>query len=91
MSLATLSSLTWPGPTYVTTLFSSHVKMVLELMINPIQLPRKSGGLGPDLKLSLLADKSHKIASDYGVLLEEGVSLRGLFLIDPNGTLRQIT
>lgn len=33
-----------------------------------------------------------KMARDYGVLLEdEGVALRGLFLIDPKGTLRQIT
>lgn len=55
-------------------------------------LPRKEGGLGPDLKLALLSDKNHKVAKDYGVLLEdEGVALRGLFLIDPKGTLRQIT
>ncbi|KAG6843447.1 Peroxiredoxin TSA1-B [Tephrocybe sp. NHM501043] len=33
-----------------------------------------------------------KISRDYGVLLEEeGIALRGLFLIDPKGTLRQIT
>ncbi|KAL7413284.1 thioredoxin-dependent peroxide reductase [Mrakia frigida] len=55
-------------------------------------LPRKEGGLGPDLKLSLLTDKAHKVSRDYGVLLEEdGIALRGLFLIDPTGTLRQIT
>ncbi|KAL8283377.1 hypothetical protein RQP46_005787 [Phenoliferia psychrophenolica] len=53
---------------------------------------RDEGGLGPDLKLKLVADKSMKIARDYGVLLEDaGVALRGLFLIDPKGTLRQIT
>ncbi|KAI0728322.1 peroxiredoxin [Fomitopsis betulina] len=53
---------------------------------------RKQGGLGPDLKLPLVADKSMKISRDYGVLIEEdGVALRGLFLIDPKGTLRQIT
>ncbi|PCH34623.1 peroxiredoxin [Wolfiporia cocos MD-104 SS10] len=53
---------------------------------------RKEGGLGPDLKLPLLADKSMSIARDYGVLIEEeGVALRGLFLIDPKGILRQIT
>ncbi|EJD00641.1 peroxiredoxin [Fomitiporia mediterranea MF3/22] len=56
------------------------------------QRPRSEGGLGPDLKLPLLADKSMKISRDYGVLLEdEGVALRGLFIIDPKGTLRQIT
>lgn len=33
-----------------------------------------------------------KISRDYGVLLEEaGVAFRGLFLIDPKGTLRQVT
>ena len=54
--------------------------------------PRKEGGLGPDLKLPLLADKSMKISHDYGVLIEDqGVALRGLFIIDPQGTLRQIT
>ncbi|KAL7624788.1 cTPxI [Parahypoxylon ruwenzoriense] len=54
--------------------------------------PRKQGGLGPDLELPLVADKSQKIARSYGVLLEdEGVALRGLFIIDPKGVLRQIT
>ncbi|GAA5910550.1 thioredoxin peroxidase TSA1 [Sporobolomyces salmoneus] len=53
---------------------------------------RNEGGLGPDLKLKLVSDKSMKIARDYGVLIEDaGVPLRGLFLIDPKGTLRQIT
>ncbi|BFZ64554.1 cTPxI [Saitoella coloradoensis] len=52
---------------------------------------RKEGGLGP-VNIPLLSDKAHKIAKDYGVLLEEeGVALRGLFLIDPEGTVRQIT
>ncbi|KAJ8517891.1 hypothetical protein ONZ45_g4997 [Pleurotus djamor] len=56
------------------------------------QQPRKQGGLGPDLKLPLVADRSMQISRDYGVLIEEsGIALRGLFLIDPNGTLRQIT
>jgi hypothetical protein len=32
------------------------------------------------------------MSRDYGVLLEdEGIALRGLFIIDPKGTLRQIT
>ncbi|KAG5643075.1 Peroxiredoxin-2 [Asterophora parasitica] len=54
--------------------------------------PRKEGGLGPDLKLPLIADRNTKIARDYGVLIEEeGIALRGLFLIDPKGILRQIT
>ncbi|CAL1701739.1 unnamed protein product [Somion occarium] len=54
--------------------------------------PRNQGGLGPDLKLPLIADRSMSISRDYGVLIEEeGVALRGLFIIDPKGTLRQIT
>ncbi|XP_065361703.1 peroxiredoxin-2 [Calliphora vicina] len=50
---------------------------------------RKNGGLG-GLKYPLLSDITKKISSDYGVLLEnEGISLRGTFIIDPNGVLRQ--
>ncbi|CAK5274480.1 unnamed protein product [Mycena citricolor] len=53
---------------------------------------RKAGGLGPDLKLPLIADRSMKISRDYGVLIEdEGIALRGLFIIDPTGIMRQIT
>lgn len=44
------------------------------------------------MKIPLLADKSAAISKDYGVYLEEpGVPLRGLFVIDDKGTLRQIT
>jgi len=54
--------------------------------------PRRQGGLGPDLELPLVADRSHAISRSYGVLLEEeGIALRGLFIIDPKGVLRQIT
>jgi alkyl hydroperoxide reductase subunit AhpC len=57
-----------------------------------INTPRKEGGLGKDLKLPLLADKTNKIARDYGVLIEEeGIALRGLHIIDPKGIIRQIT
>ena len=54
--------------------------------------PRKEGGLGPNLKLPLLADRSMSISREYGVLLEdEGIALRGLFIIDPKGTLRCVS
>ncbi|KAF4622192.1 hypothetical protein D9613_009426 [Agrocybe pediades] len=54
--------------------------------------PRKEGGLGPNLALPLIADRNMQISRDYGVLLEdEGIALRGLFIIDPKGILRQIT
>lgn len=52
--------------------------------------PRRSGGLG-GLEFPLLQDVTHKISTDFGVLLpEEGVALRGLFIIDPKGVLRQV-
>lgn len=41
------------------------------------------------LNYPLLSDISHRISRDYGVLLEEkGISLRGAFIIDPEGILR---
>ncbi|XP_068900714.1 peroxiredoxin 2-like [Tenebrio molitor] len=56
-----------------------------------VNTPRKQGGLG-QMNIPLLADKSFKASRDYGVLDEEsGVTFRGLFIIDPKGTLRQIT
>ena len=39
----------------------------------------------------MLSDLSKQISKDYNVLLENGYALRGSFLIDPNGILRQIT
>jgi len=56
-----------------------------------INSPRKEGGLGP-LKIPLLSDLTHNIAKDYGVYLEDlGHALRGLFIIDDKGILRQMT
>ncbi|XP_063918763.1 peroxiredoxin-2-like [Zophobas morio] len=52
---------------------------------------RAEGGLGK-LRYPLLSDIHKTISRDYEVLLEnEGVALRGLFIIDPKGILRQIT
>ncbi|XP_034254452.1 peroxiredoxin 1-like [Thrips palmi] len=56
-----------------------------------IQRSRKEGGLG-GLNYPLLSDYKKEIARKYDVLLEEeGVPLRGLFIIDKEGTLRQKT
>lgn len=56
-----------------------------------INTPRKQGGLG-QMNVPLLSDKSMAIARSYGVLDESsGVPFRGLFIIDKNGILRQIT
>jgi alkyl hydroperoxide reductase subunit AhpC len=51
-----------------------------------INTPRKDGGLG-EISYPLFADVSKKIATDYGVLTEGGVALRGLFLINPKGNV----
>jgi len=41
------------------------------------------------LNFPLPADLTKKVASDYGVLIEEeGIALRGLFIIDPQGVVR---
>lgn len=56
-----------------------------------VNTPRKEGGLG-NLNIPLLADKNGKISQDYGVYLEDqGIPLRGLFIVDGKGILRQIT
>lgn len=48
---------------------------------------RRSGGLG-ELKIPLLSDFTKTIAEDYGVLLEGGMALRGVFIIDPQGIIQ---
>jgi len=56
-----------------------------------IKTPRKKGGLG-SVTIPLLSDLTKQISKDYGVLLEDvGHTLRGLFIIDGKGILRQIT
>jgi alkyl hydroperoxide reductase subunit AhpC len=52
-------------------------------------MPRAEGGLG-GLKYPLIADITKKISEDYGVLLEGGIALRGLFLIDKAGVVRHM-
>ncbi|MCA9112076.1 MAG: peroxiredoxin, partial [Planctomycetaceae bacterium] len=49
--------------------------------------PRTDGGIG-DVKYPLVADLSKKISQDYDVLLDGGIALRGLFLIDKDGVVR---
>ena len=52
--------------------------------------PRKQGGLNP-MALPLVADLDKNIARSYGVLVNDAVALRGLFLIDPKGLVRHAT
>ncbi|TWT77355.1 putative peroxiredoxin [Posidoniimonas polymericola] len=51
------------------------------------QTARNSGGIGATA-YPLVADLSKSIARDYDVLLDGGVALRGLFLIDKDGVVR---
>lgn len=42
-----------------------------------------------DLRFPLLSDITKDVARKYGILIEEqGISLRGLYIIDPQGVLR---
>lgn len=53
-----------------------------------INTPVDQNGLGK-LNFPLASDLTKKVASDYGILIEEeGVALRGLFIIDPEGELK---
>jgi peroxiredoxin 2/4 len=56
-----------------------------------MQISRNKNGI-EGLQFPLLSDQTHQIARDYGVLIEaKGVALRGLFIIDPDGTLQYST
>lgn len=49
--------------------------------------PVEKGGIG-NVQYPLVSDITKQIARDYGVLFEESVALRGLFLIDQKGIVR---
>ncbi len=48
------------------------------------------GDLG-DLNYPLLSDMTKDVSCDYNVLNEDGISLRGAFIIDPDGVLKSYT
>lgn len=48
------------------------------------------GDLG-DLEFPLISDLKKDISDSYGVLHPDGVSLRGTFIIDPEGTIHHAT
>ncbi|EPY12525.1 MULTISPECIES: peroxiredoxin [Paenibacillus] len=53
-----------------------------------INTPRELNGLGK-INFPLASDITKNVARDYGVLIEEdGIALRGLFIIDPEGELK---
>jgi len=51
--------------------------------------PRSQGGIG-NVQFPLVADLDKSIARAYGVLLNESVALRGLFLLDQQGVVRHM-
>ena len=57
-----------------------------------VDAKREDGGLGGSLNYPLLSDLNKVAARDYEILLEsEGVALRGLFLINPEGVIMHAT
>lgn len=52
--------------------------------------PRKEGGLAP-FQLPLIADLNKQMSRAFGVLHDESVALRGLFIMDPSGVVRSAT
>lgn len=56
-----------------------------------VQTDRKSGGLG-DLKYPLVSDVTKSISKAYNVLIpDQGIALRGLFIIDKEGVIQHST
>ncbi|XP_047982928.1 2-Cys peroxiredoxin BAS1, chloroplastic-like [Salvia hispanica] len=56
-----------------------------------VQTDRKSGGLG-DLAYPLISDVTKSISKSYGVLIpDQGIALRGLFIIDKEGIIQHST
>ena len=49
--------------------------------------PVENGGIG-DIQYPLVQDLNKSIARSYGILFNDAVALRGLFLIDPRGIVR---
>lgn len=84
--------------------FSNHIEefekrntVVLGVSVDNVHSHRawrntkvEEGGIGP-IKYALVADITKKIAQDYDVLVDNAVALRGTFLIDKAGIVRQAT
>lgn len=49
--------------------------------------PIEKGGIGP-VQFPLIADVNHKIVQSFGIEHEDGVALRGSFLIDKEGVIQ---
>ena len=55
-----------------------------------IQTPRRDGGIGY-INYPLISDLKKSISSSYGVLNEDGVAVRALFIIDKEGIIQHST
>jgi len=55
-----------------------------------LQTERDAGGLG-DLKYPLVSDLKKEISAAYNVLTDDGIALRGLFIIDKEGMIQHST
>ena len=51
------------------------------------ETPREKGGIG-NVQFPMVSDLTKEIARSYGVLLNDAIALRGLFLIDQEGVIR---
>lgn len=51
--------------------------------------PVNQGGIG-QIRYPLVSDLTKSISLNYGVLLDGGIALRGLFLIDKEGKIRHM-
>jgi len=52
--------------------------------------PRNEGGI-QGVRYPIIADMTKQVATDYGVLVEGGVALRGLFILDDKHIVRHVT
>jgi peroxiredoxin (alkyl hydroperoxide reductase subunit C) len=55
-----------------------------------LQTERDAGGLG-NLKYPLVSDLKKEISTSYNVLTDDGIALRGLFIIDKEGVIQHST
>ena len=55
-----------------------------------LQTPRNEGGLGK-LDYPLVSDLTKEISYKYGVLMDDAISARGLFIIDAEGVIQHVT
>lgn len=54
------------------------------------QVPAGEGGIGP-VRFPMVADLNKSISKDYGVLMDDAMSLRATYLMDRGGMVRHAT